>query len=236
MDAGELMSSIEYTSADERVVGAAAKLFLSEGLDATTMVDIVDEAEVGVATIYRHFQTKTRLAVAAGTLLWTLINRQILAFVESDEFLGLSGIERLSRLFRQYTRAYVDMPEFVAFLGDFDHLVLSESDATSPELVSDMAAYGQVVDSFYPIFDDAYLLGRQDGTIVCELDFRVFYKACAHALMGAAAKFVRGGVIPSDAATDGRAEIESIVDMAMRSLGTPAIEYNSGIRTMPEGA
>ena len=54
--------------------------------------------------------------------------------------------------------------------------------------------------------------------MVCDLDFRVFYHAIAHALMGAAQKFVRGGVIPSDAESDGSAEIKCIVETAVRSL------------------
>ena len=83
-----------------------------------------------------------------------------------------------------------------------------------------LASYTEKVDSFYFVFEDAYLLGRQDGSIDRQVDFPVFYRAVAHALMGVATKLMRGEVIPSDdfSVTRGAAELQCIVDMAIRSL------------------
>ena len=57
----------EVTSADDRVVAVAAQLFLRDGVEQVKMTDIAREAGVGVATIYRHFQTKTRLAAPSSS-------------------------------------------------------------------------------------------------------------------------------------------------------------------------
>lgn len=209
--------SVPAPSSDEHVVACAAQLFLRKGIADVKMVDIARASGVGVATVYRHFSTKARIAVLAATLLWRRFNAQILSLVESDEFLALNGLERMHVLLECYCTGYAAHGDFVAFLDEFDHLVLSEHLDKS-----ELAAYGAGIDSFYIIFEDAYQLGRQDGSIVCDLDFRVFYQATAHALMGAAQKFVRGGVIPSDAASDGSAEIKCIVDMAVRSLRVAA--------------
>lgn len=203
----------EVTSADDRVVAVAAQLFLRDGVEQIKMTDIAREAGVGVATIYRHFQTKTRLAAEAGTLLWKMYADEVTRMIETDAFLEMDGIERLKALFSEFTRVYIERPEFVAFLNSFDRLMIDEKvDA------EELSAYGQMIDSFYVVFEDAYQMGRMDGTVVCDLDFRVFYHAIAHALMGAAQKFVRGGVIPSDAESDGSAEIKCIVETAVRSL------------------
>ena len=203
----------EVTSADDRVVAVAAQLFLRDGVEQIKMTDIAREAGVGVATIYRHFQTKTRLAAEAGTLLWKMYADEVTRMIETDAFLEMDGIERLKALFSEFTRVYIERPEFVAFLNSFDRLMIDEKvDA------EELSAYGQIIDSFYGGFEDAYQMGRMDGTVVCDLDFRVFYHAIAHALMGAAQKFVRGGVIPSDAESDGSAEIKCIVETAVRSL------------------
>ena len=40
----------------------AAALFLRDGIEAVRMTDIAEASGVGVATLYRHFATKLRIA------------------------------------------------------------------------------------------------------------------------------------------------------------------------------
>ena len=199
--------------AEDHVIACAAALFLNQGIASVKMTDIARAAGVGVATLYRHYATKTRIAVEAGTLMWRRFNAQIHELVESSGFLTLNGADRLSTLLNEYVSAYGEHQDFVMFLDEFDHLVVSEQ--VSGEEID---GYGREVDSFYLIFADAYELGRQDGSIVRDVDFPVFYRAVAHALMGVAEKFARGDIIPSDSITNGTAEMNCLVDMAIRSL------------------
>ena len=62
-------------------------------------------------------------------------------------------------------------------------------------------------DSFYLIFEDAYQLGRADGTVTRVVDFPVLYRTVAHAMMGVAQKLSRGEVIPSDDFSRGTDEL-----------------------------
>lgn len=196
---------------DEWVVECAARLFLEGSLSGVKMTDIADASGVGVATLYRRFKSKTRLSVEAATLLWKRFNERICELVESDEFLAMNGADRLETLLREYGAHYVANREFVSFLDEFDHLVLSEG-VDEGELES----YGREVDSFYIIFDDAYRLGVSDGSVLILPDFETFYKSVAHALVSVAEKMARGEVIPSDDFSDGVEELECIVDMAVK--------------------
>ena len=47
-----------------RIVQSAAHLFADNGLDATTMEDIADAADVSVATVYNYFGSKSALLLA----------------------------------------------------------------------------------------------------------------------------------------------------------------------------
>lgn len=207
----------EARETDRRAAEAAAQLMLEDGIAGVRMTDIADTAKVGVATLYRHFSTKVSLAVAAGTLMWAHLNQRIHQVVESDGFLELDGAHRLQRLLNAYAALYLENPSFVRFLDEFDHLVRQEGDSVGQEA---LAAYGQQVDSFYVMFEDAYLLGRSDGSVVREVDFRTFYLTVAHALMGVAEKLVAGEVIPSDDFGGGElgAELGCLVDMSVRYL------------------
>ena len=202
---------------DMRVVTCAAELFLERGLEDVTMVDIAKAAHVGVATVYRHFSTKSRIAVEAATVLWERFNERILQLVESDQFLALNGLERLRMLLDGYCEAYDSQAGFVSFLDEFDHKVLAGDMARS-----ELARYGEKIDSFYMIFEDAYVLGRDDGSIAREVSFRPFYLALTHALMGVAQKLRRGEIIPSDDFSSGVEELRMIVDMALWSLVSTA--------------
>lgn len=197
----------------DRAVECAAGLFLKRRIADVRMTDVADAAGVGVATLYRRFSTKTRLALVAGTLLWRRFNERIVALVESDAFLGMSGADRLERMLRLYAEGYVENAGFVLFIDDLDGLLVTEG---AP--LDAVAAYGREVDSFYLIFADAYQLGLQDGSVAREVDFPVFYRSVAHALMGVAQKLARGEVIPSDDFSMGAQELECIVDMTVRAL------------------
>lgn len=202
---------------DEALVACAAEVFLARGIADVRMTDVAEAAGVGVATLYRRFSTKTDLAVLAATLLWRRFNERICALVESDGFLQLGGLERLEALLSSYRDAYLGHAEFMRFLDELDHLVLAER--LDPDR---LAVYGAEVDSFYLVFDDAYLLGRMDGSITREVDFPSFYRALAHALTSTAQKLARGEVIPSDdfAAKASAAELDALIYMAKCTLSS----------------
>ncbi len=205
------------TTSDERAIASAAKLFLRDGIEGVKMVDIARDSNVGVATLYRHFSTKAQLAVAAATLLWEHFNTQVRDLVESGPFLQLDGLGRLNTLFHTYCDAYEQHGDFVAFLDEFDRLVLHGHVSTQG-----MKEYAEQLDSFYPVFADSYELGVQDGSVCPGIDFRTFYLALSHALISMAQKLRRGEVLESDDFSSGIDELRMIVNMAVRALAAPA--------------
>ena len=167
----------------DRAVACAAALFLENRIADVRMTDVAEKAGIGVATLYRRFSTKGRLALAAGTLLWRRFNERITDLVESDAFLAMGGANRLERMLRLYAEGYVENAGFVLFIDDLDRLLVSERMDEEA-----LGAYAGEVDSFYLIFADAYQLGLQDGSVVRKVDFPLFYRSVAHALMGASQK------------------------------------------------
>ncbi|MCH3942830.1 MAG: TetR/AcrR family transcriptional regulator [Atopobiaceae bacterium] len=201
-------------ASDEAAVRAAARLFLERGIGSVKMTDVADGCGVGVATLYRHFSTKTDLAIEAATLLWGSFHASFRELVATSSFDAESGLGKLRLILDQYRIAYREHPDFVAFLDEFDRFVLDERVD-----VARLEAYGSEVNAFYPVLEEAYRLGRADGSIAREVDFGVFFQAVAHALMGVAEKLVRGEVLPTDDFSHGEEELECIVSMAIESLG-----------------
>jgi len=198
---------------------AAAALFLRNGIEAVRMTDIAAASGVGVATLYRHYKTKTALTIRAGAYMWNRFNVLVRHAIVDEGYHTATGADRLTILFSTYCDAYIAHPDFVRFLDEFDHMLLAEG-VSSDEL----ASYGEAVDSFYFLFEDAYTRGLDDGTITRRVDFPVLYRTVAHAMMAIAQKLVRGDIIPSDDFSKGRNELDCIVQMARCTLGIESEE------------
>lgn len=209
----DVLTPSESDPRDARTVACAAALFMRDGLANVRMTDIARATGVGVATLYRRFSTKTRIAIEAATLLWHNFGRRIVQVAGSDEYAAMNGADRLEALLRAHADNLVANPGFVRFVAEFDRLVVNEGVASSK-----LEDYGKEVDSSIAPFEAAYRLGVGDGSVRQIEDPQTFYMSVAHALMGVAEKIALGDVIPSDDFARGRAEIDCLVDMAMRSV------------------
>ena len=196
------------------LIDRASALFLRDGIEAVRMTDIADVSSMSVASIYRHFKTKTRIAIMAGQHMWGRFNAQLRHALDDEEFTKATGAQRLTMLFSAYTESYLRHPDFVRFLDEFDHLVVVEQVPAE-----ELASYGAAVESFYPLFEAAYQDGLSDGSITRAVDFPVFYRTIAHALMAIAQRVVRGAIIPSDELIHGTDELDCIMQMARLTLG-----------------
>ena len=198
---------------DEAIVSRAAEVFLARGITDVKMTEIADAAQVGVATLYRRFSTKIDLAILAATMLWRRLNDDIRSLVGTQDYLALNGFERLDCLLCSYRDTYLKRADFMCFLDELDHVIVAEHVGAAR-----LAAYGVEVDSFYPMFYDAYRLGLEDGSVTCMVDFPTFYRTLAHALTSTAQKLSRGEVIPSDDFANVRTELNYLIFMAKCTL------------------
>ena len=204
-----------FAEADARAIEQATEMFLARGISSVKMTDIADAAGMGVATLYRHFSTKTAIAAASGMQLWGHLAADYERMTAEDSYLRLDGAGRLRLLLESYCVEYLHRPGFAPFLDELDHLM--QEGAVAPETIE---AYAAAVQSPYPHYERAYLLGREDGSIGRETDFGLFYRTVAHALLSVAGKLSRGEVLPTDDFSAPQAELDCLVDIAIRSLAS----------------
>lgn len=82
-----------------RIIAAAADLFTTPGLDATTMEDIAAAADVSVATVYNYFGSKSALLIAGvedDTAAMITAGQAILAEPGRDV---VKAMQRLNRVY-----------------------------------------------------------------------------------------------------------------------------------------
>lgn len=198
---------------DDRAVASASALFLERGIAQVKMTEIADAADVGVATLYRHFATKAAIATAVGIRLWGELLQDYVQMTGQDSYRQLSGAGQLKCLLETYCDRYLYRPGFAAFFDELDRLVLAgEVNKTA------VAEYTRMVEATYPIYAAAYEAGCADGSVAPQADFSLFYRSVAHALLCVASKLQRGEVLPTDDFSTSSNELTCLVDIAVTSL------------------
>ena len=197
----------------QTAISLGAEMFLQHGIEEVKMTDIAEKSGVGVATLYRYFGTKSGLVTASMTFLWNDIRGLFSGVFESEGFLAQSGIKQLRDLMRMYVVLYTAHKNFMRLLAEYDRFAANE--IIEPE---QMAEYERSIIDFYPLLNNAYKKGIQDGTVREGIDFSLFYLTYAHALMELCKKFVSGEVLESDDFSNGEKELEMLIDTAVYYL------------------
>ena len=195
------------------VLSSGAELFLERGIDNVKMTDIADASGIGVATLYRYFGTKTKIAVEVMTFLWNDLKSLYSGVFDTPVFLAQSGIKQLSDLMKMFVVMYSTHRDFMRLLGEFDRFVISEGVPRS-----ELEEYERSVIDFFPLLEQAYSKGLKDGTVRKISDFRLFYLTFAHGLTEMCKKFINGEILPSDDFSNAEKELEMLIETAVYFL------------------
>ena len=193
-------------------VEAAAKLLLERDVNELKMNDIAEECEIGVASLYRYFGTKSELVIKAGCLLWRSVKSLFDGVFESEYYTDKTGIEKLRELMKVIKVLYISHKDFLRFLDSFDRYILNE-----PVSAESLEGYRASIMDFYPLFEDAYRCGTEDGTLRTDIDFETMYLAVTHSLMQLSEKFARGGIFKGEEELAER-ELDLMIDMAIEYI------------------
>lgn len=79
------------------LVDVATKLFLKRGINDVTIKDIASEAEIGEATIYRHFAKKQNIVLASAL---TLKEKVFKGYFDLSK--GKTGFEKVEIFYSSY--------------------------------------------------------------------------------------------------------------------------------------
>ncbi len=112
----------------QKILDAAAELFLAHGFEDTTMAQIVEKANIVKGTFYQHFQTKVDLLVALG---WRDSAERVGRLIEEVER-GASPLDVLQRFYgvmAQWFEAHAPIAEDVIVSS----IRLHDARSNSPE-------------------------------------------------------------------------------------------------------
>ena len=88
----------------ELVIIAAIEVFIEKGIENTKMTDIAEKAQVGVASVYRYFKTKTEIVIEAAIRFWDIEIDTFYKLFSKKEFKQLNGLDRVSQILRDCSK------------------------------------------------------------------------------------------------------------------------------------
>ena len=195
----------------EQAVSIAADLFLKNSIDEIKMTDIAKASEIGVASLYRYFGTKTNIVIKSGTLIWNNTKMLFDGIFESDYYKNKTGIEQIGELLKVFYVLYTAHKDFLKFVHDFDNFILKENVSKD-----DLAEYENSIMNSFPLFESAFLKGCEDNTVNPDVNIKDVYFTTTHALISLCQKFNSGSILKSDKFEYGENEINLLIDMAIK--------------------
>jgi TetR/AcrR family transcriptional regulator len=143
------------------IIDAAERIFFAKGLDAATMDEIAEEAELSKGTLYLYFKSKEELYLQ----IHLRGNRLLTRFFKKAVKTKKSGIKKLRAIGEAYYSFYLEHPDYFSAVmyyesKDFD---LSEYESCAQECAE---AGGETLG----VVIQAIQTGINDGSIRSDID------------------------------------------------------------------
>jgi AcrR family transcriptional regulator len=189
-------------------VSAAAELYLSSGISSAKMTDIAEQAQIGVASLYRYFGTKQLFTVKVGAHIWKTTMKQLEPVYSSEAYLAMSGMDQVATLLNMFYVLLEEHRPFLRFLSEFESFVVREHLG-----VAQLTEYESCSLNMLPVMTAAIRKGAADGTIRPDLDPTVFYYTVTDSLLSMCEKFVWGNLPNTEDPTRNRQAMDMAIGM-----------------------
>lgn len=189
-------------------VATAAQMYLSTGISEAKMTDIAEQAQIGVASLYRYFGTKQLFTVKVASYIWKTTLKDLEPIFTGPRYEAMTGLEQVQTLMNLFHVFMDERRPFLRFLSEFDMFVIKEH--LSQE---HLAEYESCSLNILPVMTRAIEKGAADGTIKPDVDPALFYYTVTDCLISMCQKFAWGNVPNSEDPQMNRQALKMAIDM-----------------------
>ena len=190
----------------EKILETALRVFAEKTIDAVNLTDIAKEAGIGMATVYRHFDKKPDLVLAASTWAWQKYRQEDWRAVDRA---GMSAAEVFEYFLDAFLDLYRNHRDLLRFNQYFNAYVKREG--IPPER---MKPYADVMNALAAQFHTIWTMGEQDGTLRTDVPEKKMFSLTLHLMLAAVTRYAVG--LLYDVGIDPEEELTELKDMLMR--------------------
>ena len=207
----------------QSIIECTFGLFSENGIENISMNDIAAASKIGVASLYRYFQTKEELAIEVAIYAWNIETSVFNEVFSSKKYDSLTGFEQLSELLEVFADALVTQRSFFSFVYYFDSFIKKEK-VTSEKLLE----YEKTIVMTNAIVIQALEKGIKDGSIsfsgsknevLATSTTQEMFITMMHSLFCLAQKLsISGELLNMDRNVESRRQIEILINIILVAL------------------
>ena len=194
-------------------VATAAQLYLSVGISEAKMTDIAEQAQIGVASLYRYFGTKQLFTVKVAAYIWKTTLQEVESLYTGPDYDCLTGLEQVKAFLNVFRVLMEEHKNFLRFLSEFDMFVVWER--LNQEQLKE---YETCSLNTMPVVIQAMEKGKADGTIRSDVDPNLYYHTVTDCLISMCQRFAQGNVPHTEDSERNLQSLNMTIDMFVAYL------------------
>lgn len=207
----------------QAIIECTFGLFSENGIENISMNDIAVASKIGVASLYRYFQTKEELAIEVAIYAWNLELSVFNEVFTSKKYEALSGYEQLKELLEVFADALVTQRSFFSFVYYFDSFIKKEKVSAEKLREYERSILGtntivvQALDK--GIADGSISFSGSNNEVLSSASTQEMFITMMHSLFCLAQKLsISGDLLAMDEIVGARKQIEILINMLLVSL------------------
>lgn len=213
MGANSELEALQKEVTRQRILETSFRVFAENTIEKVKMTDIADAAGIGVATVYRYYSTKPKLAVAVSAWAWETYLKEA---IQGGDMHDSTAAEKFAYYLDAFLDLYRNHRALLRFNQFFNVYIENEKDVPADTVKPFLA----VVDVLTERFEVLYRKAQQDGTLRTDIPAKEMLLSSLHLMLAAVTRYAVGLVY-----TDGydpERELILLKNMLLR-------EYTQGV-------
>ena len=189
------------------------RLFAENGIEPVAMQQVAKECGLGIATLYRYYNTKLSLVIDIGTRKWLQFGEYIKKLQIERDTAHMTAAKELEFYLDCYIILYTERKALLRFNQDFNNYVRNEGVSQAQ-----LKSYLEAIGSYAAMFHGVYEKGKRDGTIRTELSEDKMFAATSHIMLAVAVRYAQGLVWAAGSESDRTEEYKLLKRMILREF------------------
>ena len=204
---------VEMMQRREAMLAEGFRLFSEKGIEAVPMQEVAKACHLGIATLYRYFNTKLALVIAIGVRQWQDYEEYVRTQREERHIGEMTAAQELDFYLDFYIDLYRNHKDVLRFNQNFNNYVQHEN--TTEE---QLRPYVEAINIFARMFSELYEKGRIDGTIRTELPKEKMFASTSHIMLAVIVRYAQGLLFSGDDEADMTQEVLMVKHMILREF------------------